>query len=221
MLSRLANGKKEALRQQCALAERVKKIAVACQKWETAREKFASLLREPAWLKPDISHHGLSEKDSQEQTERNEQKGSTRQEFKLQAFQIVNDQKKAATTSIVGCVGKANHSKHKRMFLWDTTHRFWDKYNMAQLDVLTLEKRLHLLKRNRQDLQKKLKLCQDGITVNDDVLNDRNPLFVINGKTNFAPDSSSKPGVSSEGRTMMRRLTVVDGNHIFTTHSTR
>ena len=41
-----ANERKEGLQRQCALAERVTKIALACQQWESSREKFASLLRE-------------------------------------------------------------------------------------------------------------------------------------------------------------------------------
>ena len=55
---------------------------------------------------------------------------------------------------------------------------------MAKLDVITLEKDVSSLKQREQDLKEKLKMYRDGITVNNDVLKDRNPLFVINGKMN-------------------------------------
>ena len=51
---------------------------------------------------------------------------------------------------------------------------------MAKLDVFMLKTKVRSLKQREQDLKRKLKMYQDGITVNNDVLKDRNPLFVIN-----------------------------------------
>ena len=86
---------------------------------------------------------------------------------------------------------------------------------MAKLDVLMLEKKVRSLKQREQDLKNKLKMYQNGITVNDDVLNIRNPLFVINGKMNAMPNHNAHPGK----KRVMRRLTVVDGNHFFVTNN--
>jgi hypothetical protein len=60
-------------------------------------------------------------------------------------------------------------------------------------------------------LRKKLKTYHDGITVNDDVLKNPNPLFVINGKINTTPNKTPARD--------RRRLTVVDGNHFFVTNN--
>lgn len=62
-------------------------------------------------------------------------------------------------------------------------------------------------------------MYHDGITVNDDVLKDRNPLFVINGKMNAMLNNHSEGKHYAGGKKMvMRRLTVVDGNHFFATN---
>jgi hypothetical protein len=183
VLSRRANEKKEALKRQCVVAERVKKIAMACTKWETSREQFASLLG-----------------DSIESTS---DQGST------PASQ--------SQANSIQCVKKLdiNQLSNQSILLQNSAHRFWDKYNMVQLDVMTLEKRVDGLKRKEKDLRRKLKMYQDGISVNDDVLKNRNPLLVINGKMNTVQDNSKLVN----GRKVSRRLTVVDANHIFATHN--
>jgi len=182
-----ANERKEGLQRQCALAERVTKIALACQKWESSREKFASLLRESSCPMAAVVEKQLPEEEEEEErdsTSPEKQNGDQTRPF------------------IVGCMGQ----------LGDTTHHFWNKYNMAKLDVLMLEKKVRSLNQREQDLKKKLKMYQDGITVNNDVLKDRNPLFVINGRMNAMPNNAH-PGK----KRVMRRLTVVDGNHFFAT----
>ncbi|KAL7547381.1 hypothetical protein ACHAWF_012856 [Thalassiosira exigua] len=179
---RRANEQKEGLRQQCELAVRVRKIAEACQNWESSRERFASLLRVTT------SPYGQPEEGEEDDQSPIEKVDECR-------------------SYIVDCMGR----------LGDTTHHFWDKYNIAKLDVLTLEKEVRRLKERELDLKKKLKMYQDGITVNNDVLKDRNPLFVINGKMNAMPNGNAQHAGGK--KRVMRRLTVVDGNHFFATNS--
>ena len=155
-LIRRANGRKEGFQRQCALAERVKKIAVACQKWESSREKFASVLRESSAAVAEKKSPERERGDGGNNSPSDEQSNSEQRSF------------------IIGCMGQ----------LGDRTHHFWNKFNMAKLDVITLEKDVSSLKQREQDLKEKLKMYRDGITVNNDVLKDRNPLFVINGKMN-------------------------------------
>mmetsp|Transcript_16577 Transcript_16577/g.39683 ORF Transcript_16577/g.39683 Transcript_16577/m.39683 type:complete len:538 (-) Transcript_16577:60-1673(-) len=174
-LIRRANERKDALQRQCELAERVKKIALACQKLESSREKFASLLRESSCPVEKIERESPSER-------------------------VDEDQR----SFIIGCMGQ----------LGDTTHRFWNKYNVAKLDVLILEKKVRRMKQREEDLKKKHKMYHDGITVNNDVLKDRNPLFVINGKMNAMPNNAHHGK-----KRVPRRLTVVDGNHFFVTNN--
>ena len=124
-----------------------------------------------------------------------------------------DEQQKQQQSFIIGCMGR----------LGDTTNHFWNKYNMTKLDVLCLEKKVRHLQNRQEELQMKLKSYHDGITVNDNVLKDRNPLFVINGKMNM-PNHMNKMnghGGKSNKKTMMRkRLTVVDGNLAAINHNT-
>jgi hypothetical protein len=175
---RTANERKEALKRQCDLADRVKMIALACQKMESPREEFATLLREASCP---LNKLPPSEGDEEEPTTEEDDESEQR-------------------ASIIECMGR----------LGDFKQHFWNKYNMAKLDVLILERDVRRLKMKEEDLRMKLKKYRDGITVNDDVMNDRNPLLVINGKMNaMLPDKT--PGNS-------RRLTVVDGNHFVATN---
>jgi hypothetical protein len=187
-LSRRANERKESLQQQCAVAERVKKIADRCHQLETSREQFATMIRELSSSQHNNDDVGVDEQDSSVHHE---------------ASKLIAEQKKAASKSIA--IASSDPTKERAM-LWDTTQRFWDKYNVAQVDVLTLQKRIAELKRREAELQNKLIICRNGVTVNDDVLKERNPLLVINGKMNsLAPEKTKK------------RLTVVEGNHFLAT----
>mmetsp|Transcript_11859 Transcript_11859/g.18216 ORF Transcript_11859/g.18216 Transcript_11859/m.18216 type:complete len:502 (-) Transcript_11859:41-1546(-) len=191
-LSRRANERKESLQKQSAVAERVKKIADRCHQLETSKEQFATILRE---LSSSQFHDdtGVAELDSR---------------LHQEASKMVADQKKAASKSVAIVSSGPNK---QRALLWDITHRFWDKYNVAQVDVLTIQKRIAELKRKEADLQNKLTICRNGVTVNDDVLKERNPLLVINGKMNaYAPEKTRK-----------KRLTVIEGNHFLATTQIR
>ena len=112
---------------------------------------------------------------------------------------------------IIACMGR----------LGDTTNHFWNKYNMTKLDVLSLEKKVRHLQKRQEELQMKLKSYHDGITVNDNVLKDRNPLFVINGKMNMPNHMNKMNDKNKKKKIMMRkRLTVVDGNLTAINHNT-
>jgi hypothetical protein len=49
--------------------------------------------------------------------------------------------------------------------LGDTTHHFWNKYNIAKLDVVTLEREVRQLKTKEEEIRMKQKLYHDGIVV--------------------------------------------------------
>ena len=106
--------------------------------------------------------------------------------------------------------------------LGDSTNHFWNKYNMTKLDVQTLEAKVLQLKQHQTSLQSKLVTYNDGISINDRVLRERNPLMVVNGRMNM-PNHQSRlkevvldddgNGGKGKKKMMRRRTTVVDGNH--------
>ena len=84
----------------------------------------------------------------------------------------------------------------------------WRRYNKVLLSMSRLkEEEEDLLKTNR-DLKDKLRRYQDGVTVNDRVINSHNPLIVINGKMRPESREFSKSSVG---------FSVIDANHLSTT----
>lgn len=62
--------------------------------------------------------------------------------------------------------------------------QFNKRYNKVYLDKLILEKQRSTLKEENEHLRSILKQYLDGITLSESVLNQLNPLLVVNGRTN-------------------------------------
>ena len=62
---------------------------------------------------------------------------------------------------------------------------FWKRYNKVLLDKLALDKEKQMLSNENAQLRLLLKQYLDGISVNDEVLNQTNPLFIVNHRTNI------------------------------------
>lgn len=61
---------------------------------------------------------------------------------------------------------------------------FWKRYNKVLLDKVSLDKEKHMLSTENAQLRLLLKQYLDGISVNEEVLSNANPLFIINNRTN-------------------------------------
>jgi hypothetical protein len=62
---------------------------------------------------------------------------------------------------------------------------FHKRFNRVNLDTLCLEKEKRSLEEENRNLRLVLKQYLNGLTVNEEVISQRNPLFVVNGKTNI------------------------------------
>ena len=89
--------------------------------------------------------------------------------------------------------------------------RFWKRYNKVLLDKVALDKERNKIFEENSNLKLLLKQYLDGISVNAEVLNQSNPLLVINGHTNVP---LSVP--VSEGR--VNGTTAVDGLEVTRIH---
>ncbi|XP_064620664.1 dynein regulatory complex subunit 2-like [Lineus longissimus] len=67
---------------------------------------------------------------------------------------------------------------------YSTLENFWKRYNKVLLDKVALDKEKGMLLGENQQLRTLLKQYLDGISVNDEILSQVNPLFVVNQKTN-------------------------------------
>jgi chromosome segregation ATPase len=76
---------------------------------------------------------------------------------------------------------------------------FFQKYNRVSLNNFALESRKKLLMDENAALKAKLKEFMDGISLSNKILEDKNSLFIVNGKTNSKIKYSTK------------KITCVDG----------
>ena len=72
---------------------------------------------------------------------------------------------------------------------------------------MAIERERERLRNENGDLRSILKQYLDGISVNEDVINNPNPLLVVNHKTNIVMPSSYRPPGSA---------TIVEGAHAVT-----
>ncbi|GCB85216.1 hypothetical protein scyTo_0025841, partial [Scyliorhinus torazame] len=62
--------------------------------------------------------------------------------------------------------------------------QFWKRYNKVLLDQVVLQQEKRTLLQENRHLRQLLKQYLDGISVNEEILSNLNPLIVINNKTN-------------------------------------
>ena len=65
---------------------------------------------------------------------------------------------------------------------WNYLNAFFKRYNKVLLDVMGIERERDRLGNENGDLRSILKQYLDGISVNEDVINNPNPLLVVNGR---------------------------------------
>ena len=71
------------------------------------------------------------------------------------------------------------------MYKYGSLENFWKRYNKVLLDKCALDKEKDTLMRENTQLRTLLKQYLDGISVNDEILSQVNPLFVVNNRTNL------------------------------------
>ncbi|BFZ18991.1 hypothetical protein BsWGS_22029 [Bradybaena similaris] len=84
---------------------------------------------------------------------------------------------------------------------------FWKRYNKVLLDKLSLDKEKRVLTDQNHRLRMLLKQYLDGISVNEEVLSQANPLMVVNNRTNLR---------MKDGRNIRKSAprTIVEAAHI-------
>merc|ERR1711988_558313 len=87
---------------------------------------------------------------------------------------------------------------------WNYLDNFYKQFNKVLLDVMGIERERERLRHENGDLRSILKQYLDGISVNEDVINNPNPLLVVNHKTNIVmPSAYQRPPPN----------TIVEGMH--------
>ncbi|KAG2424497.1 hypothetical protein HYH02_015167 [Chlamydomonas schloesseri] len=192
-LSLASSGAMETLRGKLALAENVLKLAELARKYETEQEKVL-----PFW-NPAQAVPGGEEGDEEAAAEAAAAEAAALEpsaaelgELGLRASMPEDSSKEApgpSKSSSAGA-GKPKFSSYgldpangEEVDEWDYLNRFFRRYNKALLDKTAIDKEKSRLERENADLRSILKQYLDGISVNDDVLNNPvNPLLVVNNR---------------------------------------
>eukprot|EP00322_Chrysochromulina_rotalis_P001243 CAMPEP_0115869394 /NCGR_PEP_ID=MMETSP0287-20121206/21788_1 /TAXON_ID=412157 /ORGANISM="Chrysochromulina rotalis, Strain UIO044" /LENGTH=526 /DNA_ID=CAMNT_0003324083 /DNA_START=55 /DNA_END=1638 /DNA_ORIENTATION=- len=99
---------------------------------------------------------------------------------------------------------------------WNCLDGFFKRYNKVQLDVMAIERERERLRNENGDLRSILKQYLDGISVNEDVINNLNPLLVVNHKTNIVMANSHlrpAPNTTIEGMHVVRSNPLTSGRN--------
>merc|ERR1711988_727259 len=87
---------------------------------------------------------------------------------------------------------------------WNYLDNFYKRFNKVLLDVMGIERERERLRHENGDLRSILKQYLDGISVNEDVINNPNPLLVVNHRTNIVMSNAQKYPVAT---------TAIEGSH--------
>jgi len=108
-----------------------------------------------------------------------------------------SDLRKSLQTSAAGKNGQSIEE-------WEYLNSFFKRYNKVLVDAMAIQREKDRLNQENGDLRSILKQYLDGISVNEDVINNPNPLLVVNHKTNIVMAASRRGNATT---------TVVEGAH--------
>jgi hypothetical protein len=186
-LSLASNKCMEVLKKKLVSAENMLKLAELCLNFETEQEKvlpfFSSHIHE------DLQNLEEEQTQSNETLELTETVDESKPKLcsyavddkgqEVEEWDYLNRYEEVATWRYVilpTCMPKVNNT-------FPMFSRFFKRYNKALLDKASIDKERSRLKKENTDLRSILKQYLDGISVNDDVMNNPiNPLVVVNNR---------------------------------------
>mmetsp|Transcript_28244 Transcript_28244/g.71697 ORF Transcript_28244/g.71697 Transcript_28244/m.71697 type:complete len:550 (-) Transcript_28244:420-2069(-) len=99
---------------------------------------------------------------------------------------------------------------------WSYLDNFFKRFNKVHLDVLAIKKEKQRLRSENLQLRSILKQFLDGVAVSEEVLQKPNPLFVVNGRVNlnYVPpkkDGGKSSKVVVEAHTTVKQMATMRG----------
>mmetsp|Transcript_30030 Transcript_30030/g.66514 ORF Transcript_30030/g.66514 Transcript_30030/m.66514 type:complete len:550 (-) Transcript_30030:342-1991(-) len=171
-LSLSSNGAMDTLKKKLTTAENILKLSELCRKYETEQEKVL-----PFFTPGQAGEEGG---DAELEAVPEGAEG-----YEAEGLMT----KEAGTTSTSQDPNKPKFSSFgvddagKEVEEWDYLNRFFKRFNKALLDKTAIDKERTRLEKENSDLRSILKQYLDGISVNDDVMNNPiNPLMVVNNR---------------------------------------
>ncbi|KAL7751025.1 hypothetical protein RI367_003605 [Sorochytrium milnesiophthora] len=183
-LTRISGRCMKELKKKVELAEKMVKLSEMNSKFETEQEKIAcSNLDASTAVEESVVDGGLSEGQAVEMMGRMQIKDGT-------ALPLLPGQQEPTLAAPHVAELYSNNNHNDQIVPADPSKvlapltNFYKRYNKVLLNKLALEATKTNLESENQTLRALLKSYLDGISVNEEVMQAANPLFVVNGKTN-------------------------------------
>jgi len=184
-----SNAALEVLQKKLKTAESVLSLSELCRKYETEQEKVL-----PFFLPPEAEAvYKQAEADAQQQED--EHSGKPRV--------AISEGAPGPRFSSAMLTGQGQEVEE-----WDALNCFFRRFNKGVLDKAAIDKERLRLEKENADLRSILKQYLDGISVNDDVMNNPiNPLMVVNNRLQITLAERTK----ARGLAMAMRTTAAAG----------
>lgn len=185
------------LKKKVELANTILKQAEMCRKYETEQEKVLPFYQESV---------------SQEEVEAEKREAAGGEEEEEDPLVELGLTKRMEEPPQDTAYATVPGEEERLVSDHDHLKLFWKRYNKALLDKAAAEKERSSLTEINQKLKTLLKQYLDGISVNHEVLQQENTLFVVNGRTN------ARVGIPvGDSRVQAVPPTVVEVSHVLST----
>uniref|UniRef100_A0A061R1K0 Dynein regulatory complex subunit 2 n=1 Tax=Tetraselmis sp. GSL018 TaxID=582737 RepID=A0A061R1K0_9CHLO len=161
-LSLSSGSAEENLKEKQDLAEQILKLAELCRKMETEQEKV-------------LPFHPTSIPESTDDEQTKGEKSDSATAVDASEVSAGNSAKKPTHSSY------GVDEQGRIVEEWDYLNRFFKRYNKVNIDEIAIDKEKDRLGKENEDLRAILKQYLDGVSVNEDVINNpANPLMIVN-----------------------------------------
>lgn len=189
-LSQSAHECKVTLNEKLDLARRVLHMSELARRLETEQESIMPFVSSLTANKPPAAPKGSAESSAAARGEDGEQQQAEPNELEI------NNAHMPPPPPNQSSVWTSSSNSAVAVPIPDRMQNFFRKYNKALLDTIAVEKERDRLALENTQLQELIAQYVSGTQISDEVLAGDNPLFVVNGRTNFnhaPPVQSAKP----------------------------
>ena len=192
-LSQSANACKATLKSKLDLASRVLQMAELARKMETEQEQVLPFASEVAVDEPPPNNSADRKTKKKDKDKKNKEKEYS-----------------AAQSSVWSPPNAISPDEETFVVPEDRMLNFHRKYNKALLDTIAIDKEKQRLAEENAQLQDLISQFINGTRVSDAILNEDNPLFVVNGRANL----NHNPPVRAVRPTIQDAATIQNTNMI-------
>eukprot|EP00925_Amoebophrya_sp_RCC4383_P006962 GSA25T00005839001.1 len=192
------------LKEDLGIGESILKLAEACRRYETEKEKVLPFYQNTALKDADVDtlpNEVLQQYIADFQSRLAEEKSDQIQKLEKQKKELFDNI--GSGELVPGNVQiQASPEEEENQYVmmkeemkeilldnrrdeWSYLDNFFKRFNKVHLDVLAIKKEKHRLKSENTQLRSILKQFLDGVAVSEEVLQKANPLFIVNGRVNL------------------------------------